>query len=870
MTDATSAFADPRHVPAHRHAGGETALRAVRLSKAFAGNPVLRDVDLEVRRGEIHALVGENGAGKSTLINLITGVHGPDGGELHIGGATLRKLSPHLADSLGIATVHQELSLCPHLTVAENIHLGRPPVRRGLLDWEAMAAQARAQLAAIGMELDPDLLANELTLAEQQIVEFAKATIRQPQVLILDEATSALDSAQTAMLFDYLRRLKDAGVAIVYVSHRMEEIFTICDRITVLRNGEYVATVDVDSTSTTALVQMMIGRDVDEAFPPKPPIEEVLQRDVVLRAENLQSGDRFRNISFELHRGEILGLGGLQGQGQHDVLEAMFGLHGLDGELRTGEAVTSVGGPRAAIRRGIAYVPEDRKTEGLIVQLSVKENLLLPSLPNLSRGGVLMGGENRLARQLTTAMDVRFRSLRQNVARLSGGNQQKIAIAKWLPLGPNLYLLAEPTRGIDVGTKQEIYRLMRQMTEGGASILLITSDTIELVGLSDRVLVMYEREPVVTLAGDDVTEENIVHASVAGYLPGDGQSQPESRERPAGRDDVSRTADQQRGARQTGPFAGLSRDWRDVLPIFAIALLFALAYLFSVRDTVSLSSINNLSSYLFPLILTAMAQSVIMLTGGIDLSIGAIVSLATVVAATRMYDSPGSMALAILLIIAGGLAIGIFTGGLVSLARIPAIIVTLATSFLWSGLALFILATPGGHLPARFADGFTGKIGGVIPATLVVLAGALAVWKLIKNTPLGLHIYAVGDNPAGAFMSGVNVHLARIAAYAIAGVFAMIGGLGLAAYSGTGDPLIGNTYTLASIAAAVLGGISFFGGQGRLRGTVAGALILGLLIQILFISGLSPSWQRVIQGAVLIVALGIKAVGSSRFKLGGS
>jgi ribose transport system permease protein len=264
-----------------------------------------------------------------------------------------------------------------------------------------------------------------------------------------------------------------------------------------------------------------------------------------------------------------------------------------------------------------------------------------------------------------------------------------------------------------------------------------------------------------------------------------------------------------------------------------------------------------------------LAQSVIMLTGGIDLSTGAIVSLATVVAATRMYDSPGSMVFAVLLIIVSGLAIGVFTGGLVSIARIPAIIVTLATSFLWSGLALFVLATPGGHLPARFADGFTGKIGGVIPATVVVLAGVLLTWRFIRNMPIGLHIYAVGDNPAGAFVSGVNVHRARIAAYAIAGAFAMIGGLGLAAYAGTGDPLIGNTYTLASIAAAVLGGISFFGGQGRLRGTVAGALILGLLIQILFISGLSPSWQRVIQGVVLIVALGIKAAGSTRFKLGG-
>jgi len=312
--------------------------------------------------------------------------------------------------------------------------------------------------------------------------------------------------------------------------------------------------------------------------------------------------------------------------------------------------------------------------------------------------------------------------------------------------------------------------------------------------------------------------------------------------------------------------AGLPRAWRDVAPIYLLMAMFALVYLFSVRNTVSLGTINNLSAYLFPLFMTALAQSVIMLTGGIDLSIGAMVSLATVLLATRMYDTPASMVGAVLIVVGAGAAIGLFTGGLVTFARIPAIIVTLATSFLWSGLALFVLATPGGHLPARFAEWLTGMVGGVVPMTLIVLAAVMVAWKAIKNSPLGLHIYAVGDNPRGAFVSGVNVQRARIAAYVISGMLAMGGGIGLAAYAGTGDPLIGTTYTLASIAAAVLGGISFFGGQGHLRGTIAGTLILGLLIQILFISGLSPSWQRVVQGVVLIVALGIKAAASARLE----
>jgi ribose transport system permease protein len=378
---------------------------------------------------------------------------------------------------------------------------------------------------------------------------------------------------------------------------------------------------------------------------------------------------------------------------------------------------------------------------------------------------------------------------------------------------------------------------------------------------------MYERQPVTMLAGSQVTEENIVHASVAGEVT-DPSAETFARETGG----ATTTPLPMEPTRRVLPFAnrltGLSRPWREVAPIYALMALFAIAYLISVRNTVSLSTINNLSAYLFPLFLTALAQSVIMLTGGIDLSIGAMVSLATVLLATRMYDNPASMVGAILLVVAVGAGIGLFTGGLVTFARIPAIIVTLATSFLWSGLALFVLATPGGHLPARFAEGLTGKVGGAIPTTLLVLLAVLLGWRAVKNSPLGLHIYAVGDNPRGAFVSGVNVQRARIAAYSIAGMLAMIGGMGLAAYSGTGDPLIGATYTLASIAAAVLGGISFFGGQGNLRGTVAGTLILGLLIQILFISGLSPSWQRVVQGVVLIVALGIKAAASARLEAG--
>ncbi len=336
-------------------------------------------------------------------------------------------------------------------------------------------------------------------------------------MLILDEATSALDSGQVKLLFAALRRLRDDGTAIIFVSHRLEEVFAITDRITVLKNGEYVATVPAAGTTTADLVQLMVGREMQDIFPPKPPIAEVLAAPVVLSVRNLSSGKRFHDVSFDLHRGEILGLGGLQGQGQRDLLAALFGLHPVQGDVLLGDQSVTMRGPRDAMRRRVAHVPEDRKTDGLIVQLSAAENLSLPSLDRLDRFGLLVRDkERRLIDGLIAKLSIRLRSPRQTLLRLSGGNQQKVAIAKWLPLTPEIYLLAEPTRGIDVGTKQEIYRLMRELTAAGASILLISSDTIELLGLCDRVLVMYERQPVAMLTGAEVTEKNVVHASVAG------------------------------------------------------------------------------------------------------------------------------------------------------------------------------------------------------------------------------------------------------------------------------------------------------------------------------------------------------------------
>ena len=398
--------------------------------------------------------------------------------------------------------------------------------------------------------------------------------------------------------------------------------------------------------------------------------------------------------------------------------------------------------PRAAIAQHYAFVPEDRKTEGLILQLPVSDNLALPNLNLVTRYGLIdRGRERALVDSLIAKLQIRLRSPKQKVLRLSGGNQQKVAIAKWLPQQPEILLLSEPTRGIDVGTKQEIHRLMRELTDAGASILLISSDTIELLGLSDRVLVMYEHQPVVTLSGEEVTEENVVHASVVG---GEKAIDREiAHEAAQGVAEPIETAEaiQKRSLNplaKVGIFSKLSRAWQDVLPIYAVTAIFVAIYLYMNRDTFSINTVNNLSAWLFPLFLAAMSQSVIMLTGGIDLSLGNMMSLFTCLLATQMWDSPISMVKAVTLVLAGGALIGLFTGAIVSYLKLPAIIVTLATSFIWAGAALWVLPSAGGHLPRSFSSRFIGQIGGIVPVSLLVLIIALLFWRYgIKRTPLG-------------------------------------------------------------------------------------------------------------------------------------
>ncbi|MFJ8110793.1 sugar ABC transporter ATP-binding protein [Streptomyces sp. NPDC096132] len=493
-------------------------LSVEQVSKSFAGNRVLTDVSFEVEPGEVLALVGENGAGKSTVLSLVTGLLTPDSGQVRYDGTPVpRAWSPHRARAAGVGSVHQELSLNPHQSVAENVFLGAWPSRRGLVLHRDLAARARPLLERVGLDVDPRTPAGRLPLGRRQLVELAKALAGEPRLLILDEATSALDEDQVGAVFRVVRDLRDQGGSVILVSHRMSELFAVSDRLTVLKDGAVTATRERERTDHDDIVRLMVGRELSDLFPAKAAAAPAAP---VLEVRDLTVPRACSGVRLDLTPGRITGLGGLQGQGQREVLRALFGLARHSGGITFEGRAVRLSSPRDAIRHRIAYVPEDRKTEGVHTVRGVRDNLALPSMRALAPARrlttVARGAEATLVGELIDRLRIKTASPAQEVRRLSGGNQQKVALAKWLPTEPRVLLLAEPTRGIDIGTKREIYHLLRRLADDGLAVLVTSGDTMELVGLCDEVAVMYEGTVVDRVAGPELTEERLVRSSVMG------------------------------------------------------------------------------------------------------------------------------------------------------------------------------------------------------------------------------------------------------------------------------------------------------------------------------------------------------------------
>jgi len=493
------------------------SLRLSGVSKRYGGVTALDGVDFSCAPGTIHAILGENGAGKSTLIKIISGVVQPDAGAIYLGDDPVRFAHPIEANRAGIVCVFQELSLLPTLSVADNIAIGQAGQQWGLLDNKAHLHRAEELLARVGCEdINPREWVGDLSLSRRQMVEIAKAIGKNPQLLILDEATSALTSADVHRVFDLLDKLRDEGVALLYISHRMHEIETLADVLSVFRNGHHIETFAKGTRTDEEIVQLMIGRDMAQTFPPKPVVQQ--PRTPVLEVDQLSWEDQLNDISLTLGKGEILGLGGLDGQGQKEFLLALFGaLKDVRGTVHIDGQPAIIDGPHAAKREtlGLALVPEDRKTEGLILSMGIGSNLSLASLDRLKNGLVIDAeNEHQHIEQMLERLQIKIGHSEDAVSSLSGGNQQKVVLAKWLMTHPNLLMLNDPTRGIDVGTKGELYQLFRQLADSGTSILLYSTDYDELIGLCDRVMIFYQGRIVRQLQGDQISETNIVASAL--------------------------------------------------------------------------------------------------------------------------------------------------------------------------------------------------------------------------------------------------------------------------------------------------------------------------------------------------------------------
>lgn len=478
------------------------------IVKDFPGTRALDHVQLEVAHGQVHAVCGENGAGKSTLMNIIAGVFPQTEGTIIFEGKPVKFASTLEAQKLGIGIVHQEINLCPHISVAENIFLGRAPKKGALVDYKTMYEKSKELLQSMNSDIDPHKKVSDLSIAEQQIVEIVKALSMHCKLLILDEPTSSLTEVETVELFKTIRRLRDAGISILYISHRLSEIMDICDQVTVFRDGQYIDTGRIQDITTDDLIALMVGRRMESVYPEK---AKEISDEVLLEAKDY-SGYMFKDVSFKLRRGEILGFSGLVGAGRSEMARALCGI-----DKKTSGKLTFKGQPvqlktyRESIDQGIIYITENRKEDGLFLDYDIRRNITAPCLKKVKSGVSLSRAkEDALAQEYVDKIKIKVFSLDQLCSALSGGNQQKVLFAKWLTVEPQILIIDEPTRGIDVGVRLEIYRILRQLCADGIGVIVISSDLPEILGLCDRVVVMAEGKVTGELSAEEMSEEAVM------------------------------------------------------------------------------------------------------------------------------------------------------------------------------------------------------------------------------------------------------------------------------------------------------------------------------------------------------------------------
>lgn len=810
-----------------------TALKVSGVTKSYPGVYALQDVELEVLAGEIHGVVGENGAGKSTLMGVISGAVSPDSGGVWVHEEALELGSAEASRDRGIAIVRQEPALLPDLTVAENIYLGMPkskrPSPRSLSTW------AKKQLERWGDDFVvlPEARVEELPPEHRFIVEIARALAAEPKVLILDEPTEHLAAEDTQRLFSKIRESADNGVAVIYISHRIAEVKQIADRISVLRNGRSQGTQKASDLSESDIINLIVGRELAETFPPKPDIDE--RAAPRLMVERL-SGARFSDVGLFVRPGEVVGLAGIDGNGQREFLRALGGLEANTGRVMLDGRTAKYRGTAQAVDQGIAYVASDRHREGVFGALSVRENVSLRSLHQYATAGFVSAKrETRESRNLLTQFNVKTPSPGSAIATLSGGNQQKAVLAGAFGSSPSVLLLDEPTQGVDVGARSEIYTLIREQAAlTGMAVIVLSTDAKELAGIADRVLVFSRGRVVAELEGADVVEAKITGEALRSTV---------RREKVVSfRSQFTRW---------------LTGDIAPVGMVGAVIILLALVTQILNPYFMSAASLASILTLVATLGIAAIAQSVVMLVGGIDLSIGPLMGFLVVVQSFFLVDgtSAGLQAIGWIIFFGTALVVGVVNWALIDLARMHPMIATLVTFTGLQAVSLILRPTPGGVISRGITSSISAKFG-PIPVTfaIVLVLAILLAWWLLR-TRSGIALRAIGSEPSLAQVNALRPRLVRLAAYVAASLIAAVGGITLMAQLGSGDPSGGTSYTLQSISAAVVGGIALTGGRGSFIGAIAGAVLIQICASVTTFLGLTTAWQSFLVGGLTIFAV---------------
>jgi ABC-type sugar transport system ATPase subunit/ribose/xylose/arabinose/galactoside ABC-type transport system permease subunit len=828
------------------------------VSKRYPGTLAVDHVDFSLRSGEIHALVGENGAGKSTLVKIIAGAFSDYTGQALINGKEVALRSPAAAKAQGIELIHQELSLALPRSVAENVLSGRLPVRAGFwVDDRRLEADARIWLEAVGLDLDPATPVEELSRHEAQLVEIARALANMPCILVLDEPTSSLSREETDRLFELLRRLRSKGLAIVYISHHLPEIFAIADRVTVMRDGRKVAEESLRDVSPERLVGLMVGGAAAGLRPHRS------SEPGGVRLEVAGAGRKgfFTDVSFNVRAGEVLGIGGLSGSGRTELARSLCRIDPLhSGTVTLDGAPVARGGPSTAIRRGLAYLTEDRKGDGLALRLTVSDNVLAAATPGRTQKGWLApraGGVAALLDQLA----VQPRDPRRQAAGLSGGNQQKALLARWLAVNPEVLFLDEPTRGVDVAAKAAIHEAIVRLAEAGKCVVLISSDLPELVALSDRVLVMRQGRVEAELAREQCSEEAVLLAANGRPAPATAAVPPTTVAPPATTETIPPPAPPEPDA-HASRHGTAGRRW----PALAAAAL-ALAVVAMLAPRALFSPANLLSVVQAVAILGVVACGVCFTTYTghyADLSVPSAMAFSGIV---TIWALPHGLGPALAAGLGVGLAVGVVNGAAIGWLRVNPIIWTLATGAAVGGLIRWVFSGeqvyPDEALAAgrTFLELYGGKVWG--PVTLAVaamVAAALAAAALLRGTLFGFQARLTGASYEAARLSGAPVGGVVAAAFALSGLAAAVGGILLASLNKVGAPYIGKGYDFLAVTAIVLGGMSLAGGRGGAGGVLGGVLVIGLLRSAMNLIGLNSFLQEIAQGMVFIAVVGAHAL----------